>query len=142
MEGYIDTRSQFYAQPTDKDIDMKIQLEDNMITCLQTHIVVGGWLLLHAARPIWEGQEVTTSFIGTGRFRHVAERRAQLQQQVQQGCWGPFTAPPCPAALRGGGRGRRARLWCAKLVHAAGARAAVHVFALSSNPPMRVHAGL
>lgn len=44
-----------------------------------SHVVVGGRLLLHASRPILEGQEVTTCYLGTQRLLHVAERRDTLR---------------------------------------------------------------
>ncbi|KAG1666526.1 hypothetical protein FOA52_014423 [Chlamydomonas sp. UWO 241] len=43
-------------------------------------LVVGGALLLRAARPVSEGEELTTCYMGRGRFRHVAARRAALSQ--------------------------------------------------------------
>ena len=41
-------------------------------------LVVGGRLLLRAARPVLEGDELTTSYLGQARFGHAAERRAAL----------------------------------------------------------------
>jgi hypothetical protein len=43
-------------------------------------LVVGGALLLRAARPVLEGEELTTCYLGRGRFRHVAARRAALSR--------------------------------------------------------------
>jgi len=50
------------------------------------YLVVGGWLLLRAARPIAEGTELTTCHIGAGRFQHVASRRSQLQREFGFHC--------------------------------------------------------
>ncbi|KAF5829076.1 hypothetical protein DUNSADRAFT_16609 [Dunaliella salina] len=50
------------------------------------HLVVGGWLLLRAARPIAEGAELTTCHIGAGRFQHVASRRSRLQREFGFHC--------------------------------------------------------
>lgn len=59
----------------------------------QVHTVIGGWLLLRAARPIAEGDELTTCHIGPGRFQHVASRRSQLQREVDRKCVRPASQP-------------------------------------------------
>eukprot|EP00798_Chlamydomonas_sp_ICE-L_P026296 gene26296-17388_t len=50
------------------------------------HLIVGGVLLLRAARTIPEGEELTTSYLATTRFAPVAERRTALSSQYGFHC--------------------------------------------------------
>ncbi|GLC45535.1 hypothetical protein PLESTB_001203900 [Pleodorina starrii] len=42
-------------------------------------LVLGGAAYVRAGRPLMEGEEVTVSYLGTGVFREVAERRSRLR---------------------------------------------------------------
>lgn len=86
-------RANTYTQPSSTRARARISL--------QVHLVVGGWLLLRAARPIAEGAELTTCHIGAGRFQHVASRRAQLQREVRGCVTQLHREVPGPTAARG-----------------------------------------
>lgn len=60
------------------------------------HMAVSGMLLLRAAKPVLEGQELTTCYLGRDRFQTVSMRRATLKQQYGFHCrcrWGLLGVP-------------------------------------------------